>query len=160
MASKPTSYKFQFSFSVANCGLTAGPDSASIITNTCPRRDKENPGTAGRRHRAKGKIAMEEIRRSDSVCKHPKIYSLHRGRSRRPLVRVVSDSCGLYRVEWPDIGLSDLANLTRCKAAAREWAERRAILEDRKSNAARRLKSLDKFWWSSSCVAQNLRGAA
>jgi hypothetical protein len=53
-----------------------------------------------------------------------------------------------------------LANLTRCKAAAREWAERNVVLEDRKTSAARRLKSLDNFWWSSSCVAQNLRGAA
>jgi hypothetical protein len=103
---------------------------------------------------------MEEIRRSDSVCNHSIVYSLHRGRSRRALVRVVSACCGLYRVEWPDIGLSDLANLTRCKAAAREWAEQKAILEDRKSNAARRLKSLDNFWWLSSHVAQNLRGAA
>jgi hypothetical protein len=88
------------------------------------------------------------------------VFSLHRGRSRRVLARVVSAWCGLYRVEWPDVGLSDLANLTRCKAAAREWAERQAILEDRKSNAARRLKSLDNFWWSSSYVAQNVRGAA
>jgi hypothetical protein len=91
---------------------------------------------------------------------HYIVYSLHRGRSRRVLVRVVSDRCGLYRVEWPDIGLSDLANLSRCKAAAREWAERKAALEDRKSNAARRLKSLDNFWWSSSHIAHNVQGAA
>jgi hypothetical protein len=88
------------------------------------------------------------------------IYSLHRGRSRRALVRVHSDCCGLYRVEWPDLGLSDLANLTRCKAAAREWAERNAVLEDRKTSAARRLKSLDNFWWSSSYTAHNVQGAA
>jgi hypothetical protein len=31
-------------------------------------------------------------------------------------------------------------------------------LEDRKNNAARRLKSLNNFWWSSSYVAQNARG--
>jgi hypothetical protein len=80
------------------------------------------------------------------------VYSLHRGRSHRALVRVVP--CGsLYRIEWPDIGLSQPANLTRCKNAAREWAERRAVIEDRKSNAARRLKSLNNFWWSSSYVA-------
>jgi hypothetical protein len=108
----------------------------------------------------KGTIAMKEIRGSDSVCKHSIVYSLHRGRSRRALVRVVSDCCGLYRVEWPDIGLSDLANLTRCKAAAREWAERESVLQDRKTNAARRLKSLENFWWSSSYIAQNTRGAA
>jgi hypothetical protein len=88
------------------------------------------------------------------------VFSLHRGRSRRVLARVVSDRSGLFRVEWPDLGLSDSANLTRCKAAAREWAERNAVLEDRKTNAARRLKSLDNFWWSSSHVAQNVRGAA
>jgi hypothetical protein len=88
------------------------------------------------------------------------IYSLYRGRSRRALVRVLSDCRGLYRVEWPDLGLSDLANLTRCKAAAREWAERNVVLADRKTNAARHLKSLDNFWWSWSCVAQNVRGAA
>jgi hypothetical protein len=88
------------------------------------------------------------------------IYSLHRGRSRRALVRVLSDCCGLYGVEWPDLGFSDLANLTRCKAAAREWAERNAVLEDRKTSAARRLKSLDNFWWSSSYIAHNIQGAA
>jgi hypothetical protein len=80
------------------------------------------------------------------------VYSLHRGRSHWALVRVVP--CGaLYRIEWPDVGLSQPANLTRCKDAAREWAERRAVIEDRKSNAARRLKSLNFFWRSSSHVA-------
>lgn len=88
------------------------------------------------------------------------VFLLHRGRSRRILIRVIQDCSGLYRVEWPDIGLSDWANLTRCKAAAREWAERNAFFQDRKSNAARRLKSLDNFWWSCSHVAQSLRGAA
>ena len=95
-----------------------------------------------------------------AVDKHTIVYSLHRGRSRRVLVRVVSDPSGLYRIEWPDLGLSDLANLTRCKAAAREWAERNAVLEDRKTSAARRLKSLDNFWWSSSYTAHNVQGAA
>jgi hypothetical protein len=85
-----------------------------------------------------------------------KIHSLHRGRSKRVIVRIVPDPLtGLYRIEWPDIGLSDLANLTRCKSAAREWAERKVVTEDRKTNAARRLKSLDNFWWASSYVAQN-----
>jgi hypothetical protein len=95
-----------------------------------------------------------------AVDKHTIVYSLHRGRSRRALVRVVSDGSGLFRVEWPDIGLSDLTNLSRAKAAAREWAERNTVLADRKTSAARRLKSLDNFWWSWSCVAQNVRGAA
>ena len=76
-----------------------------------------------------------------------KIYSLHRGR--KVLVRVIPDG-QLYRIEWPDIGLSDLTNLTRAKAAAREWAERKVMTEDRKRDGARRLKSLDNFWWSSS----------
>ena len=101
---------------------------------------------------------MEEIRQADSLCNHTIVYSLHRGRSRRALVQVISDPCGL--VKWPDTGLSDLANLARCKAAAREWAERNAVLEDRKTNAARRLKSLDNFWWSSSYIAQTAQGAA
>jgi len=124
------------------------------------RTGKRKPGTAGRRHRAKRNIAMEGISRSAADCNHHIVYSLHRGRSRRILVRVVSDRCGLYRVEWPDIGFFDLANLTRCKAACREWAERNAVLKDRKTNAARRLKSLDNFWWSSSYIARNVQGAA
>jgi hypothetical protein len=114
--------------------------------------DREGPG--------KGTIAMKRNTSIGLGLQPSIIYSLHRGRSRRALVRVVSDCCGLYRVEWPDIGLSDLANLTRCKAAAREWAERESVLHDRKTNAARRLKSLDNFWWASSRVAQNFRGAA
>jgi hypothetical protein len=87
------------------------------------------------------------------------IYSLHRGRSGRALVRVFP--CGaLFRIEWPDGVFSDLANLTRCKDAARESFEHRALLADRKSNAARRLNSLNNFWWSSSYVAQSERPAA
>jgi hypothetical protein len=87
------------------------------------------------------------------------IHCLHRGRSRRPIVRVVPDGV-LYRIEWPDIGLSDLTNLTRAKAAALEWAERQAMTEDRKLPVARRLKSLDNFWWSSSPVCSNEQAAA
>ena len=113
-----------------------------------------------RRHRAIERFTMKQIFRSDSVCNGSIVYSLHRGRSRRALVRVVSDCCGLYRVAWLDIGLSDLANLTRCKAAAREWAEQNAVLADRKTNAARRLKSLDNFWWSWPYVEQNVRAVA
>jgi len=66
----------------------------------------------------------------------------------------------LYRIEWPDIGLSDLTNLTRAKAAALQWAERQAITEDRKTSVARRLKSLENFWWSSSYSAPNEQAAA
>jgi hypothetical protein len=76
------------------------------------------------------------------------IHCLHRGRSRRPIVRIIPEGA-LFRIEWPDIGLSDLTNLTRAKAAALEWAERQAMTEDRKTSVARRLKSLDNFWWSS-----------
>jgi hypothetical protein len=87
------------------------------------------------------------------------IHRLHRGRSGRPIVRVISDGA-LYRIEWPDIGLSDLTNLTRAKAAALEWAERQAMTEDRKLPVARRLKSLNNFWWSSSAIAPNEQAAA
>jgi hypothetical protein len=86
------------------------------------------------------------------------IYCLHRGRSRRTIVRIIQDGV-LYRIEWPDIGLSDRTNLTRAKATALEWAEHRAVVEDRKTNAARRLKSLNNFWWSSSPIAHE-RAAA
>lgn len=59
----------------------------------------------------------------------------------------------------PDIGFSDFVNLTRAKAAALEWAERKALLvDDRKTNAARRLKSLNNFWWSSSLVRNSDSG--
>jgi hypothetical protein len=74
------------------------------------------------------------------------IYSLHRGRSRKVLVRIIphDELPHLFQIEWPDIGLSDLTNLTRAKAAALEWAERQAMILDRKLPVARRLKSLDK----------------
>lgn len=101
---------------------------------------------------------MRALRQSDPFCK-PKTYSLHRGRSRRAIVTLVP-CAGLYRIAWPDARPSDLTNLTRAKAAAREWAEQKAMVEDRKMPVARRLKSLDNFWWSSSYVAQNKSAAA
>jgi hypothetical protein len=114
-----------------------------------------------RRHRAIERFTMKQILRSASVCNGSIVYSLHRGRSQRVIVRVVPDyQTALYRTAWPDIGFSGTANLTRCKDAAREWAERNAVLVDRKTNAARRLKSLDNFWWSSSYNAHNVQGAA
>jgi hypothetical protein len=79
------------------------------------------------------------------------VYCLHHGRSSRPLVRVIPDGV-LYRVEWPDIGLSDLTNLSRAKDAAVAWAEHQVMTEDRKTSVKQRLKSLDNFWWSSSSV--------
>ena len=88
-------------------------------------------------------------------------WSLHQGRSCKPLVWVVpGDVSPLYRIDWPDLGLSSPANITRCKDAARQWAEQRALTEGRKNNAARRLKSLDNFWWLASPVRQiDLDGA-
>src|SRR4029077_8050911 len=88
-----------------------------------------------------------------------KIYALHCGR--RALVDVVPDShTGLYRISWPDIGLSDVTNMMRAKAAALEWAEQKVVTEGRKMPVAQRLKSLGNFWWSSSYVAQNVLQAS
>jgi hypothetical protein len=125
---------------------------------TCPRRDNKIPAPLAGGTGQEGIKTMKTLPETNPSCNI--VFSLYRGRSRRVLARVVSNRSGLFRIAWPDIGLSDLANLTRCKAAAREWAERKAILEDRKSNAARRLKSLDNFWWSSSYIAHNVQGAA
>src|ERR1700687_496130 len=84
----------------------------------------------------------------NSQCTTQAVYLLRCGFSRRALVRVVP--CGpLYRIGWPDIGLSQPANLTRCQSAAREWAERNLMTDCRKMSGARRLKSLNNFWWSS-----------
>jgi hypothetical protein len=57
---------------------------------------------------------------------------LYRGRSKRALVRIVPDGT-LYRIEWPDIGLSDLCNLSRAKAAAPEWAQTKLPSAQRQS---------------------------
>src|SRR5262249_32446840 len=43
-------------------------------------------------------------------------YRLHYGQSQTPVLEIIPDP--LYRIAWPDIGFSDLANLTRCKQAA------------------------------------------
>jgi hypothetical protein len=69
------------------------------------------------------------------------------------LVRLVPDG-KLWRIEWPDEGLSDVVNLTRAKDAARLWAESKFLREGRKNGAARALKSLDNFSWSSSPIRQ------
>jgi hypothetical protein len=87
-------------------------------------------------------------------------YALHYGRSRNALVEIVADGNGLYRIAWPDIGLSEPVNLTRAMQAAQEWAERFFMTEHRKIGVARRLKSLDNFSWSASPMRQNRRGAA
>jgi len=52
------------------------------------------------------------------------VATLHRGRSKRALVHIVQDGT-LYRIAWPDVGPSDLCNLSRAKDAALEWAQRR-----------------------------------
>jgi hypothetical protein len=72
---------------------------------------------------------------------------------RRTLLRVVADG-ELWRIEWPDTVLSDAVNLTRAKDAARLWAESKFLREGRKNGAARALKSLDNFSWSSSPIRQ------
>src|SRR5262245_38583154 len=88
------------------------------------------------------------------------MWSLHRGRLRKPLVCVVPEhDSPLYRILWPDLGPSAPANLSRCIDAAQQWAEQSALTEDRKSNAARRLRSLNNLLWSRSWVRQNGREA-
>ena len=87
------------------------------------------------------------------------IRTLHHGKSRRTLVRVIrDDQTPLYRVLWPDIGPSPIANLTRCCDAAERWAEHKLLTEDRKTGAARALKSLNNFSWSASPMRLNERG--
>ena len=36
-------------------------------------------------------------------------YRLHYGQSQTPVTEIVPDPSGLYRIAWPDVGLSDLA---------------------------------------------------
>ena len=87
-------------------------------------------------------------------------YRLHRGRSKKPILELVADSeQGLWRIAWPDIGLSDRTNLTRAKAAALEWAEWKVLTEGRNWSVARRLKSLNNFSWSASYIAPNSQAA-
>jgi hypothetical protein len=87
---------------------------------------------------------------------HRKVWSLHCGRSRQALVRVVPDADSpLYCVAWPDIGLSPPANLARCRDTARVWAERSWVIEHRNLSVAQRLKLLDNFLWSASPIRQN-----
>jgi hypothetical protein len=71
-------------------------------------------------------------------------------------VQVVPDGGSpLYRVDWPDIGLSNAANLTRCKQAALAWAESKVLSDLRKKCGVGALKFLDNFSWSWSVVRQN-----
>ena len=73
---------------------------------------------------------------------------------RRSLLRIVPDG-KLWRVDWPDIGLSQPVNLVRAKEAARLWAESKVLRDIRKNGAERALKSLDNFSWSSSPMRKN-----
>jgi hypothetical protein len=97
------------------------------------------------------------VRPSTPDRPYPQVWSLQHGS--RTLVRVVpADSSPLYRIEWPDFGLSPPANLSRCMAAVVEWAERQFLTEHRNLGDARRLKSLEFFSWSASPVRQNAPG--
>src|SRR5262245_40209908 len=53
-------------------------------------------------------------------------HSLHYGRSRAPLARIVADDYwpSMWRIVWPDRCRSDLVNLDRAKDAAAAIAER------------------------------------
>jgi hypothetical protein len=96
---------------------------------------------------------MRDVQK-DIAQMHPVIYSLHRGRSLRALVCVIPAG-ELYRIAWPDGTLSWPANLTRCKAAAIEWAEQNAMTKHRNLSVAQRLKLLANFSWSWTYVTQN-----
>src|SRR5262249_22302056 len=87
------------------------------------------------------------------------VYSLHRGRTKKPILLILPDQSGLFRIDWPDIGLSAPANLTRCKQAAEEWAAQCLLADHRNLSVAQRLKSLNFFWRSASVVRSNDRGA-
>lgn len=87
-------------------------------------------------------------------------YALYYGRARTPIVEIVADGNGLYRIAWPDIGLSEPVNLARAMQAAQEWAERFFVTEHRKISVVRRLKSLSNFWWSALPVSENVSAYA
>ena len=105
-----------------------------------------------------GWLARHPLNKSDLF--QAQVFGLHYGRARRSMVEVVPDADGLYRIRWPSGELSRSANLTRCRDAARCWAEGVMLTEHRKMNGARRLKSLDNFSWSASPMRKNdLRGS-
>lgn len=103
-------------------------------------------------------VGAQDEQASKPNSRSAQVYTLHRGTTRhsRDLVRVIPCEAlpPLFQIKWPDNELSPPANLTRCMAAAREWAEQKAMTQHRKNSVARRLKSLGNFWWSSSNVAQ------
>jgi hypothetical protein len=96
-----------------------------------------------------------------STFPHPQAWSLYRGRSHKPLVRVVPDTGSpLYRIIWPDAAPSPLVNLSRARDAAEQWAEQQVLTERRNLSVAQRLKLLGNFWWSPAPVRQNEAAAA
>jgi hypothetical protein len=84
-------------------------------------------------------------------------YRLHYGQSQTPVLEIIPDPSGLYRIAWPDIGLSDVANLTRCKQAALEWAQP-AHGEGVQFVGGSALKSLKNISWSASYSDLNRPG--
>jgi hypothetical protein len=54
------------------------------------------------------------------------VYRLHYGKSTHALAEVIPDNeyAGMWRIRWPDGRLSDMANLSRAKDAARVLAMR------------------------------------
>lgn len=94
--------------------------------------------------------AAERVSTSKPGIHASRVHRLNAGPFR---VDVVPDGQEhLYRVAWPDIGLSDAANLSRCCDAARQWMEHQVMTERGKMSAARRLKSLNNFSWRRSPV--------
>src|SRR5262249_51928930 len=87
-------------------------------------------------------------------------YRLHYGQSQTPVLEIIPDPSGLYRIAWPDIGLSDLANLTRCKQATLEWAEHQRMAKGSNLSVAQRLKLLKNFSWSASYSDLNRSGVS
>lgn len=122
--------------------------------------DAKNEGAG---HRANGEPAPEDDRLRSAINNstdrpsqsRAQVHELRHGRG-RVLVRVVPDeTTPLYRVEWPDIGLSPPVNLARAKEAAQLWAESKTLKDLRKNGAERALKSIENFSWSSSPVRKN-----
>jgi hypothetical protein len=91
-----------------------------------------------------GEATSAQAIRADLILRH----------GHRKVLRIVPDG-KLWRIEWPDIGPSPAVNLTRAKEAARLWAEAKMLRHLRKNGAARALKSLDNFSWSSSPVRKS-----
>jgi hypothetical protein len=122
---------------------------------------RANDGEARRVDQLGGKVdflATPQHEPLQAIRASQRAHALHYGRSRKLIVRIVPDASGLYRIDWPDIGLSPAANLSRCRDAALQWAEQQVLRDLRKKRGVGALKSLDKFSWSASPMRQNGRG--